>query len=347
MSSGGPFGWHSVWSVTVQVTAVWGQGLLPYGFHEKVRMAEDSRRPPSMAERQGATPPSWLGRSRWRLLLDAIGGWRENIDKIVQLAGLVAAFLWPPIVRRRLERLRSLGHIEVTPSMPQLLIASRDQIAVSASEETKIFYRSQGIPWIFHNLRRFLAGPATMMDPVGFFSPRETIIHHVLQTFHRHPVYDLVLLRSHDSGVEELEAQTKQILAGTHPHQAALTSLIEDGSYHARLPREIAAFQADPHVPARPIPPGLVDDALMMLGMDQFKDVAGYTRYAARLRVGWWEAVMAWLRVGFDETLGGLLGVKLVGQGISLQACDADLVARHLPGGDPAVTVGATAPPAA
>ena len=57
-----------------------------------------------------------------------------------------------------------------------------------------MFYRSQGIPWIFHNLRRFLAGPATMLDPVGLFSPRDTIVHHVLQTFHRHPVYDLALL---------------------------------------------------------------------------------------------------------------------------------------------------------
>lgn len=299
----------------------------------------------TMAQKQGATPPTWLGRSRWRLLLYVIGGWRQNVDKLVQLVGLLAAFLRPPLVRRRLERLQSLGHIDVIPTLPQLLVASRDQIAVSASEETKIFYRSQGIAWVFHNVRRFLAGPATMMDPVGLFSPRDTIIHHLLQTFHRHPVYDLVLLRAHEKGVEEFDAQAAQILRGTHPHQAALTSLIEDGSYHARLPREIAAFQTEPHLPARPIPPGLVEDPLMMLGMDQFKDIAGYTRYASRLRVGWRHAVAAWLRVGFDETIGGLLGLRRSGQNISIEACDADVVARHLPQRNSAAGVGS--PPAA
>ena len=38
---------------------------------------------------------------------------------------------------------------------------------LGATEETRIFYRAQGIPWVFHNLRRFLSGPATMLDPVG------------------------------------------------------------------------------------------------------------------------------------------------------------------------------------
>lgn len=283
-----------------------------------------------MASRQGATPPAWLGRSRWRLLADVVGGWRQNVDKLVQLAQLIASFLWPPLVRRRLERLRALGHIAAVPSLPQLLVASRDQIIVSASEETKIFYRSQGIPWIFHNIRRFLSGPATMLDPVGLFSPKQTIVHHVLQTFHRHPVYDLVLLRAHEGGIEALETQATQILAGCHPHQRALASLIEDGSYHARLPREIAAFKADPFVPARPIPTGLVEDPHMMLGMDQFKDVAGYTRYAARLKVGWGRALAAWLLVGFDETIGGAIGLKLGPRQMPLEACDPELVARHL-----------------
>ena len=57
---------------------------------------------------------------------------------------------------------------------------------------------------MFHNLRRFVSGPATMLDPIGLFSPRDAMIHHVLQTFHRHPLYDLVLLRAHDGGVEAM-----------------------------------------------------------------------------------------------------------------------------------------------
>ncbi len=283
----------------------------------------------TMAETQGATPPAWLGRSRWRLFRDVLGGLRQNWDKLRQLVSLLVAYLRPALVRRRLERLRALGHGDATPTSAQLLVAGRDQMMVSAAEETKLFYRSQGIPWVFHNLRRFISGPATMLDPIGFFAPRDAIVHHVLQTFHRHPVYDLVLLRAHEGGVDAMAAQARQILDGTHPHQRALASLIEDGAYHARLPRDIAAFQADPHEPARPIPAGLVGDAELMLAMDQFKDVGGFARYAARLDVGMGAAIAAWLAAGFDETLGGLIGRKLGPRGVRVEACDADLVARH------------------
>jgi hypothetical protein len=282
----------------------------------------------TMAAAQGATPPAWLGRSRWRLFRDVLGGLRQNWDKLRQLASLLAAYLRPGLVRRRLERLRALGHVDAIPTIAQLLVAGRDQMVVSAAEETKIFYRSQGIPWVFHNLRRFISGPATMLDPIGLFSPRDALVHHVLQTFHRHPLYDLVLLRAHEGGVEAMAEQARQILDGTHPHQRALASLIEDGAYHPRLPRDIAAFQADPQAPARPIPAGLVDEGHLMLAMDQFKDVGGFVRYASRLRVGTGTAIAAWLAAGWDETLGGLLG-KLGPRQVVIEACDPDLVAAH------------------
>src|SRR5579871_2225369 len=284
----------------------------------------------SMAARQGATPPAWLGRPRRRLVADVVGGVRENLDKLRQLASLVTAFFRPRLIRRRLERLRALGHVDAVPTIGQLLVAGRDQMMVGAAEETKIFYRAQGIPWIFHNLRRFLSGPATMLDPVGFFSPRQAIVEHVLQTFHRHPVYDLVLLRAHDGGVEEMARQAQQILDGSHPHQRALTSLIEDGAYHARLPADIARFEEATRAPARPIPTGLVDDPELMLAMDQFKDVAGFVRYASRLRVGFLDGLRAWLAVGFDETLGALVRLRLGPRHVVHAACDPELVTRNL-----------------
>jgi hypothetical protein len=214
---------------------------------------------------------------------------------------------------------------------------------LNASEETKVFYRDQGVPWVFHNLRRVISGPATMADPIGLFSPRDAIVHHVLQTFHRHPIYDLVLLRAHEGGLEELERQASQIVAGTHPHQRALTSLIEDGAYHERLPREIAVFQADPHVAARPIPDGLLDDPELMLGMEQFKDIRGFTRYASRLKVSLATAVLAWVKVGFDDSLGQVLGIKLGPRHIRVEACESEFVARHMPG--PSATVSRSWPP--
>jgi hypothetical protein len=284
-----------------------------------------------MAQIQGATPPAWKGRGKLRLLADVIGGFRQNGDKIAQLAGLVLAFFWPRRVRARLERLRELGHIDTVPGLAQLLAAGRDQMIVSASTETKLFYASQGIPWIFHNVRRFISGPATVLDPVGLFAPRDSIVHHVLQTFHRHPVYDLVLLRAHEGGIEAMEKQAAAIMAGTHPHQRALTSLIEDGSYHARLVDEIAAFRADPHLAARAIPEHLLDDPHLMLAMDQFKDIRGYTNYASRLSVGLAGALAAWLLVAFDESIGYLIGKTLGPKRVRTDACDPDIVARWLP----------------
>lgn len=281
---------------------------------------------PSMAEIQGATPPRWRGRSHWSLLKDVIGGWTQLRDRFSQFFQLLIAFLRPKRVRARLERLRVLGHIDVVPTTAQVLVAARDQMFLGAVKETEMFYRSQGIPWVFHNVHRFLSGPATVLDPAGLFSPRDTIIHHVLQTFHRHPVYDLVLLRGFPDGLEAMERQAEQILAGTHPHQRALASLIEDGSYHARVIDQIKRFRADPFLAAEPIPRGLVEDPLLMLAMEQFKDLRGFTNYAARLRVGAAAAAGAWLLVAFNGTLGALLHRKFGPGSVQVECCDAELV---------------------
>ena len=202
----------------------------------------------------------------------------------------------PRLVRRRLERLRALGHVDASRRSPQLLVAGRDQMMVSAAEETKLFYRSQGIPWVFHNLRRFISGPATMLDPIGLFAPRDTLVHHVLQTFHRHPLYDLVLLRAHEGGVEAMAAQARQILDGTHPHQRALTSLIEDGAYHAApaarhrgVPgRPTRAAAADPRRAGGRGPPDAGDGSVQGRRAGSRATPRAYTSaWARRSRPGW------------------------------------------------------------
>jgi hypothetical protein len=295
-----------------------------------MQSALNSSTKPSMAEVQGATPPTWRGRSRWSLLWDVVGGWTQTRDRLSQLLTLLLGFVRPGLVRRRLERLRSLGHIDVVPTNAQILVAARDQMFMGAVKETEMFYRSQDIPWVFHNFRRFLAGPATVLDPAGLFSPRETIVHHVLQTFHRHPVYDLVLLRGFPDGLETMQRQAEQIVEGTHPHQRALSSLIEDGAYHRRLIEQIRAFRADPFVAAEPLPPGLVEDPDLMLAMDQFKDLRGFTNYAARLPVGAGGAAAAWLGVAFNNTIGALLHVKLGPDTVRAESCDPEIVKRWI-----------------
>lgn len=244
---------------------------------------------------------------------------------------MLGAMLRPSRVRARLKRLVELGHCDEIPTMAQLLVASRHQLSFSLAADTREFYRTQGIPWGFHNLRRFVAYPTTMMDPVGLFSPRDSIIQHILQTFHRHATYDLVLLRCHADGLEEMQRQLDQLAEGTHLHQRSLDSLVEDGSYHDRLRVDVPEFRRNPMVAARPIPSGLSADPMLMVAMDQFKDIRGYTRYASRLTVGWFDVLVSAGQLAFNETLGDLFNVTIGPSTVSLSACDAAVRARHLP----------------
>jgi len=284
-----------------------------------------------MNQVQGNTPPTWLGRPWWALFWDVIVGWRQNFHKGLEVGRMLLTALRPAQVRARVERLQSLGHCEEMPTMAQLLVASRDQLSFSLGADTREFYQSQGIPWGYHNFRRFVAYPTTMMDPVGLFSSRDTIIQHVLQTFHRHATYDLVLLRAHEHGLEAMQVQLQQLAEGTHLHQRSLDSLVEDGSYHDRLRRDVPEFIQNPHIEARPIPDGLVGNPHLMLAMDQFKDFRGYTNYAARLNVGIGDVLKAFVLIAFNETIGEVFQTKLGPKTLQVEACDAELIDRHLP----------------
>ena len=285
---------------------------------------------PPITEVQGNTPPPWKGRSEWSLWWACVGGLRQNVEKITEIAGFFWALLRPRIVRERLQRLHDLGHCDQLPTTVQLLVASRHQLSFSLGAETKKFYASQGIPWTTHNLKRFVAYPTTMMDPVGLFIPKNSIIQHVLQTFHRHATYDMVLLRAHEDGPEEMQRQLDQLAAGTHPHQRSLEALVEDGSYHDRLRRDVPEFVANPHVEARPIPDHLVPEPALMLAMDQFKDVRGYIAYASRLQVGAWDALKAFAYLAINETIGGALGFAVGPETLRVDCCDPAFVERHL-----------------
>ena len=279
---------------------------------------------------QGNTPPTWIGRSAVLLIVDVIGGWRQNWDKAVEVSRMLAAMLRPSRVRTRLQRLADLGHCDVIPTLAQLLVASRHQLSFSLAADTREFYRAQGVPWVFHNVRRFIAYPTTMMDPVGLFSWRDSIIQHILQTFHRHATYDMVLLRGHERGLEEMADQLDQLASGTHVHQRSLDSLVEDGSYHDRLRRDLPEFMANPLIEARPIPEGLSSDPLLMLAMEQFKDIRGYTSYASRLDVGPMAVVKTFLQLAFNETIGDAFNVTIGPKTLTVDACDPEFVSHHL-----------------
>src|SRR5690348_14870711 len=82
----------------------------------------------TMARRQQATPPIWLGRTHWRLFWDAWWGGGPWLARIVRFLEIPHSLISPERVKWRFERLKQLGYIDVIPTLPQVLVAGRDQI---------------------------------------------------------------------------------------------------------------------------------------------------------------------------------------------------------------------------
>ena len=128
-----------------------------------------------------------------------------------------------------------------------------------------------------------------------------------------------------------MQRQLDELAVGAHLHQRSLESLVEDGSYHDRLRRDVPEFLENPYVEPRPIPMGLSEDPMLMVAMDQFKDVAGYVRYASRLQVSWYSTIASFLALAVNETVGEAFGVRVGRKTLELDACDPEFVSRHLP----------------
>ena len=114
-------------------------------------------------------------------MLDCLGGLRQNADKLRDLVGIFGAIFRPSVVRKRLQRLKELGHCEVIPTLPQLLSLPETNSRSVSEPIQKSSMKPRGFPG-YHNFRRFVAFPTTMMDPVDFF-PANTIIQHVSRRF--------------------------------------------------------------------------------------------------------------------------------------------------------------------
>jgi hypothetical protein len=129
----------------------------------------------------------------------------------------------------------------------------------------KDYYASKGINFRFHTFLRFLDDPASMIDPTGFNSTRDAIIGHVMQVVHANPQYDLQLLESFADGLEEMERQVEQVIAGTHPRTESIRAIVEDPDYHERLLHHIRDFRTN-----REIEPMLRENIVTNL---KFRDV--------------------------------------------------------------------------
>ena len=181
-----------------------------------------------------------------RLIRRTLGNRRQIRGKIERAGYTLSNYLFPDRIDERVGNLRKLGYIGVKPNRTQFLFGSFDMFRFFIIPCAADYYRSKEISFVFHALLRVLDDPASMMDPTGFMSHRDAIIGHLMQVTHADPIYDLQLLAAIPEGLEQLEQQLLELLAGTHPRTESIGAIIEDPNYHARLLEHTRDFQANP-----------------------------------------------------------------------------------------------------
>lgn len=227
-------------------------------------------------------PTTRLTASPWALIQQAAGSPRELWDKARRLASAVRTYADGPALDARLRRLEALGHIQRVPSRLQLVVGSIDMLRFWINPAAADYYASRGIHYGFHQLLRILDEPASMVDPTGFLSTTDNIIGHLMQVVHANPAYDLQLLESHEGGLEELERQVRQMLAGTHPKHASIGAVVEEPDYHERLLGYVVAYRESRDVDA-PLRDNVANDPRLRELEQTFGTLPRAMAYFARL----------------------------------------------------------------
>ncbi len=217
------------------------------------------------------------------LVRSALGGPREVAAKLGRLGRTARLWLDRGEVERRLEALAARGLAPARPTRLQLLFGGLDMLRFMIEPGARDYYQKLGISFGFHQLLRVLDDPVSMIDPTGFLSERDTIIGHLMQVTHLNPIYDVQLLQCFPDGLDALEGQLEQMLAGRHPRQRTIGAIVEDAAYHGRLLAYVRAYRAD-RAAAPPVrDQSLRDDPHFAAAERVFATLPGYLRYCAAL----------------------------------------------------------------
>lgn len=190
-----------------------------------------------------------ISKSPWDLVRQTMGDPRAFAVKLRQLATALHGYGRTEQVEARLRRLVELGYIDRIPTRLQRMVGAIDMMRFFIVPAAADYYAMKGLDFRFHTFLRFLDDPASLIDPTGFNSTRDAIIGHVMQVVHANPHYDFQLLESFPDGLEQMERQVADVLAGSHPRTASILAIVEDPHYHERLLEHIRAFRLDPTVP--------------------------------------------------------------------------------------------------
>ncbi|TNE90453.1 MAG: hypothetical protein EP330_08130 [Deltaproteobacteria bacterium] len=202
----------------------------------------------------------------------------------------------------RYARLQARGLAGERPTDWQMWLAAHHMLHGYILPSNIEFYEAYGRDHWWTQVLRFLDEPSAMIDPIGLGISRDMVISHLVQIVHASAGYDVALLCMFDDGVAELRRQLEQLVAGSHPRQAAIDALIEREDYHQALLDALDRWEADPELHWRvatvPAPEGC--EALFDWGIDRFGSPGRLFAYArtlpetpsASLRA-WWAGELA------------------------------------------------------
>ncbi len=185
---------------------------------------------------------------RRELLQRALAG-GDLSGKLRRMGRKLAAFVDLDALDARLARLQRAGVIDEIPGRWQLVAGAVDMLRFWVVPAAASDHEVQQQSFAFYQLLRFLAEPASILDPIGLFTDRDGIVGHLIGVAHNNPQYDLQLLLMFDRGVDELVRQLDALLAGTHPRAAVIRAILDEPDYPARLRAYVEVWRRDP---ARP-----------------------------------------------------------------------------------------------
>jgi hypothetical protein len=168
------------------------------------------------------------------------------------------------------------------------------------------FYRHYERDMVWLQVLRFLDDPPTMLDPIGLAITRDELVKHLLHVVHTSAGYDVALLRMFDDGLDELQRQLEASIAGTHPEQALLDTVVERDDYHPRLLEALRRYRDDPSLHWRVQTYDAYDDCadLFDWGIERFGTPGRLFAYAATLPETPGVSIGQWLGYGARHVLG-------------------------------------------
>ncbi|HJL03988.1 MAG TPA: hypothetical protein RMH85_35295 [Polyangiaceae bacterium LLY-WYZ-15_(1-7)] len=177
---------------------------------------------------------------------------------------------------RRLARLEARGYVPGRPTLLQLAFGAWDMYRFCLVPSAHLRNGLLGAAFWRHQALRVLEDPASMLDPVGLLSERDTIVGHLLQVVHFDPTYDLQLLEMFEDGLDALARELALFRAGRHPRQRTLATTLEDPAYPARLEAWLAGFLVEG--PAFEVGTAPVGDPDFLRAERTFGSLSGYLR---------------------------------------------------------------------